>query len=137
MAGCIHLLAEKMHRRSLVVIFTDAFVREEAMEPLFDAMRHLRHCKHEVLLFHTFDRDKELELNYGNRPYYFIDMETGRKVKAFPGEIAERYREAMGDQVERVRRHAMQYHIDYVPVDVNLGFDQIMQPYILKRSRHY
>ncbi len=136
-AGCIHLLAEKMHRRSLVVIFTDAFVREEAMEPLFDAMRHLRHCKHEVLLFHTFDRDKELELNYGNRPYYFIDMETGRKVKAFPGEIAERYREAMGDQVERVRRHAMQYHIDYVPVDVNLGFDQIMQPYILKRSRHY
>lgn len=136
-ADCIHLLAEKMHRRSLVVIFTDAFVREDDMEPLFDAMRHLRHCKHEVLLFHTYDRDKELELNYGNRPYYFIDMETGRKIKAFPNEIADRYRSAMSQQVERIKRHAMQYHIDYVPVDVNLGFDQIMQPYILKRSRHY
>lgn len=136
-AECIHLLAEKMHRRSLVVIFTDAFVREEDMEPLFDALRHLRHCKHEVLLFHTYDRDKELELNYGNRPYYFIDMETGRKIKAFPNEIAERYRSSMAEQVERVKRHAMQYHIDYVPVDVNLGFDQIMQPYVLKRSRHY
>jgi uncharacterized protein (DUF58 family) len=136
-AESIHLLAEKMHRRSLVVLFTDAFVKPEQQEPLFDAMRHLRHCKHEVLLFHTYDRDKELELNYGNKPYWFIDMETGKKIKAFPNEIAAKYSAAMRQQTELVKRHAMQYHIDYVPVDINLGFDQVMQPYILKRSRHF
>lgn len=136
-ADSIHLLAEKMHRRSLVVIFTDAFVREEEWESLFDALRHLRHCKHEVLLFHTYDRDKELELNYGNKPYWFIDMETGKRVKAFPNEIAAKYKETMFRQTELVKRHAMQYRIDYVPVDINLGFDQVMQPYVLKRSKHF
>ncbi|MBP5189511.1 MAG: DUF58 domain-containing protein [Bacteroidales bacterium] len=136
-AESIHLLAEKMHRRSLVVIFTDAFVGAEHQEPLFDALRHLRHCKHEVLLFHTYDRDKELELNYGNKPYWFIDMETGKRIKAFPNEIASRYAAAMQQQTEQVKRHAMQYRIDYVPVDINLGFDQVMQPYILKRGRHF
>lgn len=136
-AETIHLLAEKMKRRSLVVIFTDAFVGDDKQEPLFDALRHLRHCKHEVLLFHTYDRDKELQLNYGNKPYWFIDMETGKRVKAFPNEIAPKYKETMLRQTEQVKRHAMQYRIDYVPVDINQGFDQVMQPYFLKRSKHF
>lgn len=136
-AESIHLLAEKMHRRSLVVLFTDAFVKEGNQEPLFDALRHLRHCKHEVLLFHTFDRDKELELNFGNKPFYFIDMESDKRVKLFPNEIAERYKSDMEKDVESIKRHAMQYRIDYVPVDINKGFDQIMLPYLLKRARHF
>lgn len=136
-AETIHLMAEKMHRRSLVVLFTDAFIGDNEFEALFDALRHLRHCKHEVLLFHTFDRDKELELNFGNKPYWFIDMESDRKIKVFPNEVAARYRDEMRRQTGEIKRHATQYRIDYVPVDVGLGFDQIMQPYILKRSRHY
>lgn len=136
-ADTIHLLAERMHRRSLVVIITDAFVRPDQQEPLFDALRHLRHCKHEVLLFHTYDRDKELQLNYGNKPYYFIDMEGDRKVKVFPNEIAERYRQQMEQQTAALKQHATQYRIDYIPVDINNGFEQVMLPYLLKRSRHY
>ena len=136
-AETLHLLAEKMHRRSLVVLFTDAFVRQDEQEPLMDALRHLRHCKHEVLLFHTFDWDKEIELNYDNKPYYFIDMESGRRLKVFPHEVAEQYRSAMERQTADVKRHAMQYHIDYIPVDINKGFDQVMLPYILKRTKHY
>lgn len=136
-ADTIHLLAERMHRRSLVVFITDAFVRPDQQEPLFDALRHLRHCKHEVLLFHTYDRDKELQLNYGNKPYYFIDMEGDRKVKVFPNEIAERYRQLMEQQTAALKQHATQYRIDYIPVDINNGFEQVMLPYLLKRSRHY
>ena len=135
-ADSIHLMAEKMHRRSLVVLFTDAFVKPEEQEPLFDALRHLRHCKHEVLLFHTYDRDKEIELNYSNKPYLFIDMESGQKLKVFPNEIVERYRKEMNQQIQAIKERAMQYHIDYIPVDINKGFDQVMQPYVLKRSKH-
>ncbi len=136
-AEALHLTAEKLHRRSLVVIFTDAFIRREEHEALFDALRHLRHCKHEVLLFHTYDRAKELELDYGNKPYYFIDMERDRKVKVFPSEIADRYREEMARDMEAIKTHALKYRIDYVPVDVERGFDQVMQPYLLKRSKHF
>lgn len=133
----LHLIAETLHRRSMVVIFTDAFVRPEEHEALFDALRHLRHCKHEVLLFHTFDRDKELNLNFGNKPCYFIDMESDTRLKVFPNEIASQYRAEMARQVESVKNHAIQYNIDYVPVDINQGFNQVMQPYLLKRTKHY
>lgn len=136
-AETLHLVAEKIHRRSLVVIFTDAFVRPDEREALFDALRHLRHNKHEVLLFHTYDRDKELELNFGNKPYHFIDMESGRRLKVFPQEIAARYHEEMERDVAEVKRRAMQYRVDYMAVDVGRGFEQVMEPYILKRGRHY
>lgn len=136
-APVLHLLAEKMHRRSLVVIITDAFVRPSEHEALFDALRHLRHCKHEVLLFHTLDSELEIKLNFGNRPIYFIDMESDARLKVFPNEVAQQYRGAMERQTAALKQHAMQYKVDYVPVDVNLGFEQVMLPYLLKRSRHY
>ena len=136
-AETLHLVAEKLHRRSMVVIFTDAFVHPEQREPLFDALRHLRHNKHEVLLFHTYEQDKEIDLDFGNKPYYFIDMESDRRIKVFPHEIADRYREEMSRDVAEVKRRAMQYRIDYVAVDIGKGFQQVMEPYILKRGRHY
>lgn len=136
-ADNIHLLAEKMHRRSMVVIFTDAFVNADQHEALFDALRHLRHCKHEVLLFHTYHQAKELQLEFGNKPVYFIDMETDAKVKAFPNEIAQSYRETMMRQMEAIKHHAIQYQIEYIPVDVALGFEQVMLPFMLKRSKHH
>ncbi len=136
-ADTLHLMAEKMRRRSMVVLFTDAFVGSEETEALFDALRHLRHCKHEVLLFHVVDQSKEIEFDYDNRPYHFIDMESDKRLKVSPSEIAARYREEMRRAQEDVKRHAMQYRIDYVSVDTNRGFDQVMQPYMLKRAKHF
>lgn len=136
-AQSIHLLAEKMRRRSLVVIFSDVLTHREDQEPFFDALRHLRHCKHEVILFHTLDYEKEVDLKFDNKPYYFIDMESGKKLKVFPHELAEKYRADMESMTSEVKRRAMQYNIDYIPVDVNKGFDQVMQPYLIKRSKHY
>lgn len=135
-ADTLHLMAEQLHRRSLVVIFTDAFVRPDQREPLFDALRHLRHCKHEVLLFHTYHGPLELDFEFANKPHWFIDMESDRRIKAVPSEIASRYRDDMQQLFAQIRQHAMRYHIDYVPADVDRGFDQILLPYLLKRSRH-
>ena len=136
-APCLHLVAAQLHRRSLVVIFTDAFVRPDQQDELFEALRHLRHCKHEVLLFHTYDYDKELRLDYDGRPYQFIDMESDLRLKVNPAEVAALYRQNMQHLFDEVRQHAMRYRIDYVPVDVGRGFEQVMLPYVLKRGRHY
>jgi len=133
----IHVMAEKMHRRSMFVLFTDALVKQDEWEPLFDALRHLRHCKHEVMLFHTFHRPQEIKLDFGNKPCYFIDMESNQRIKVFPHEIAQRYGDLMARRVEEVQRRSIQYNIDYIPVDVTLGFDQVMMPYLLKRSRKH
>lgn len=134
-AEAIHLTAEQLHRRSLVVIFTDAFVRDDEREPLFDALRHLRHNKHEVVIFHTFDREHELQLDYSARPHRFIDLESGRQLQVQPQEIAASYRQQMEAQQRELQQRAMQYHIDYVPVDTAQGFHQVILPFLLKRSK--
>ena len=135
-ADALHLTAENLHRRSLVVIFTDALVRAEERDPLMDALRHLRHCKHEVLLFHTLQRGQEVEFDYPNVPMEFIDLESGQRLKVNPAEVADSYRELMRHQDAELKRHAIQYRIDYQAVDVGLGMEQVLMPYLLKRSRH-
>lgn len=134
-ANAIHLMAEQLHRRSMIVIFTDAFVDRTEWEALFDALRHLRHNKHEVILFHTFDQLHELDLNYSARPHLFIDLETGQKVRLQPNEIAQAYSNDMHAMKEELHQRALQYNIDYVPVDTVKGFHQIILPFLLKRSK--
>ena len=134
-ADAIHLAAEQIHRRSLVVLFTDAFVRDDQREPLIDALRHLRHNTHEVILFHTFDLAHELQLDYDAHPHRFIDLETGQQVKLQPSEIADAYSKEMLQQQSDLQQRALQYRIDYIPVDVARGFHQIILPFLLKRSK--
>lgn len=132
----IHLTAEQLHKRSLVVLFTDALTRPGEQEALFDALRHLRHNKHEVILFHTYDLAREVNLDYDTRPHLFIDLESGRQIKLQPNEVADTYRRQMTDLFASLRQRAMQYRIDYVPVDIALGFHQILLPFLLKRSKN-
>ena len=130
----LHLTAEQMHRRSLAVIFTDAFDSGN-QEELFDALRHLRHNRHEVILFHTFHRARELQLAYDARPHRFVDLETGDTIKLNPAEIATTYRQEMERQQAELQQRTMQYRIDYIPVDVDQGFHQVILPFLLKRSK--
>ena len=133
----LHLTAERLHRRSMVVIFTDALVKPSDRDPLMDALRHLRHCKHEVLLFHTLHLGQEVEFDFDNRPTEFIDLESGKRLKVQPAEVMEKYREQMRRQTAELKKHTIQYRIDYQLVDVGLGMDQVLVPYLLKRSRHH
>ena len=133
----LHLTAEALHRRSLVVLFTDALVRPEEDDPLFDALRHLRHCKHEVLLFHTLHHGHEVGFDYPARPTEFIDLETGHRLKVNPLEVADSYRKEMARRTAEIKRIAIQYRIDYQTVNVSQGVEQVLLPFLLKRSRHY
>lgn len=134
-AASLHLIAEQLHRRSLVVLFTDAFVDDRQRDDLFDALQHLRHNRHEVIIFHTFDRARELNLDYGSRPLRFVDLESGRTLRLQPSEVAQQYSDLMLRQQADLQQRAMQYRIDYIPVDVAQGFHQIILPFLLKRSK--
>lgn len=134
-ADALHLTAEQMHKRSMIVLFTDAFVRFEEWDPLLDALRHLRHNKHEVLLFHTFDRQHELEFDYPNRPTEFIDLESGQRMKVQPSEVADGYRKMMAEMKNELKKRVIQYQIDYIPVDIANGFEEVMMRFLVKRSK--
>ena len=147
LAQAIHLLAEQLHRRSLVAIFTDALTPSDhsatqplshsaTQEALFDALRHLRHNQHEVILFHTYDLAHEVNLDFDARPHLFIDLETRRQVRLQPADLADAYRRQMTDLFDTLRQRAMQYRIDYVPLDIAQGFHQLLLPFLLKRSKN-
>lgn len=131
----LHLIAEQLHRRSLVVIFTDALIRDDQQEPLFDALRHLRHNHHEVILFHTYHADLELNLDLPARPHLFVDLESGQQLRLQPNLVADAYRQQMHRLFADLQQRALQYRIDYQPVDVELGFHQVLQPFLLRRAK--
>ncbi|MBU1368568.1 MAG: DUF58 domain-containing protein [Bacteroidetes bacterium] len=136
-ASALHQIAERSHKRSLVVIFSDMMDNATAEDELFAALRHLRYNKHEVVLFHVHDADAELSLNYENRPYRFVDMETGKSVKINPVLVQENYREQMSARKKHLMMRCGQYRIDYVDAAINAGYHQVLLPYLLKRSKMY
>jgi uncharacterized protein (DUF58 family) len=131
----LHEIAESIHKRSLVIIFSDMFDSRTNPEELFSALQHLKHNKHEVILFHVVDKRMELDFEFENRPYRFVDMETGEELKLNPAEVKENYVQAIGDFKADLKLRCGQYRIDFVEADINEGFEQVLLPYLLKRSR--
>ncbi|WP_374166707.1 DUF58 domain-containing protein [Arcticibacter sp. MXS-1] len=134
----LHELSEILHKRSMVIIFTDALESADqagGAPALFSALQHLRHNKHEVVLFNVLDHRHEIQFDFENRPYQFIDMETGQTLKVQPSQIKDQYIKAMEAFRHELQLRCAQYHIDLVDADIASGFSQILQAYLIKRSR--
>ena len=136
-AQALHLIAEAVHRRSLVVIFSDMFSFAEDPESLFSALQHLRYNKHEVILFHVIDKRHELDFAFENRPYIFIDLETGEKIKVQANQVRDYYREQVGKYQQALKLRCLQYKVDFVEADIEQGFEQVLLPYLIKRSKMF
>jgi len=134
-AQCLHQIAENIHQRSLVIIFSDMFENTDNTEEIFSALQHLKYNKHEVILFHVVDNKRELDFEFENRPYEFVDMETGEKVKLQPNQVREFYRQELDKFINELKLRCLQFKIDFVAADINKDFSQILQPYFVKRSK--
>ena len=131
----LHTIADSIHKRSLVMVFSDMMENTGSHDELFSALHHLKHNKHEVILFHTVDKDKELDFNFENRPYQFIDLESGEEIKLHPNEVKENYVEQISKQTNELKLKCLQYGIEFVEVDINQGFHQILLAYLIKRKK--
>ena len=134
-AKIIHQIAETAHRRSLIIIFSDMFENQEDFEALLKALQHLKHNKHEVILFHVLDQEKEIDLNFDNRPYVFVDKETGEEIKLNPQQIQQQYKRNLESHTKSIKNKCAQYKIDYVMADVNQGFDHLLMQYLIRRQK--
>ncbi|MBL0310633.1 MAG: DUF58 domain-containing protein [Bacteroidetes bacterium] len=138
-ARCLHQIADTIHRRSMIILFSDMFdnMDQEGSDELFSALQHLKYNKHEVILFHVVDKQKELDFEFENRPYEFIDMESGEKVKLHSNEVKSFYVEQMKNFEKELKLRCGQYKIDFVEADINLDFRQVLTPFLLKRSKMF
>lgn len=131
----LHDIADKIHRRSLIFLFTDMFQDDMHEEKLFEALRHLKYNKHEVVLFHTYDAEHELNFDFDNTPKRFVDVETGEHINLYADTVKENYKKAVEAYFNKLKMKCMQYKIDYVPVDINEGFEHILTTYLISRKR--
>lgn len=131
----LHEVAEKIHKRSLVIIFSDMFEGNESTDDVFKALQHLKHNKHEVIVFHVMDHQTELLFEFEDRPMEFIDLETNEKVKLNPGDVKQQYRLEAGKFYKSLKLRCNQYKIDFVEADVQSDFDTVLQTYLIKRAK--
>jgi uncharacterized protein (DUF58 family) len=129
----LHYLAEGIHKRSLIIIFSDMF--QSGNDDLFSALQHLVYNKHEVILFDVHDKHEEHDFDYGHRPYIFKDSETGEELKLHPNAVREAYLKGYEAHREELKLKCLQYKIDYNEAIVENNFNQVLMPFIKKRRK--
>ncbi len=132
---CIHEISEKLHKRSLVFFFTDMFQYAADKEALFNALKHLKYKKHEVVLFHTLDYKTEVDFEFSNLPKRFVDIETGEKIDLYPGSIKSVFKKRIEDYMNEIDLECAKYKIKYVPVDVSESFEKIINTYVIEKQK--
>lgn len=136
-ASALHQIAEQIHKRSLVIIFSDMLdgESEDGLNKIFAALQHLKHNKHEIILFNVLDHKMELAFEFENRPHTFIDIESGEEIKLHPNDVRASYLEAINLYHKEIKLKCAQYKIDFIDADIHSGFYQILQSYLIKRAK--
>jgi len=135
LADSLHRLAERLPRRSVVVLFSDLWAGDvNSVEPLLDAFRHLRHNRHEIIVFHVTDKKTEQMLDLPDRPYRFVDLETGAEIKAHSSSVRKMYQESSQAYIAALKLGCARYGAEWVEADIAEGFDRVLWGYLIKRK---
>ena len=130
----LHQVAQKVHRRSMIILFTDMFQSEDE-EELLKALQHLRHNKHKVVLFHVVDEQTELKFDFDNVPRRFVDLESGEDVALFADSIKDFYENEVSAYFKKLALTCAQNKIRYVPVNVGANFEKILITYLVEKQK--
>ena len=133
----LHKISELLKKRSLVAIFTDFIDPNRSLDLLFEPYKHLKYNKHEVILFYLYESKTEQNLEFENRSYKFIDLESQEEIKINPLNFKKKYQQQTDSFLRKLKLKCVQYKIDFIEVDINKGFDNIINTYLLKRQKMF
>lgn len=134
-AGALHEISERIKKRSLVVIFSDFFDKSDNLEAMFSALQHLKHNKHEVIVFNVIDQQKEVEFDYRNKPMKFIDYESGEVLKVRPHELKDLYKKKMDEYLDHLKLKCLQIGVDFQFADINKDFNAVLRSFLIRRNK--
>ncbi|HUW29988.1 MAG TPA: DUF58 domain-containing protein [Planctomycetota bacterium] len=126
--GIFDDLAERIHRRGMVVIISDLFVDPDE---LLVSLRHFRHKRHEVIIFHVLD---EYERTF---PFteltLFKGLEQYPQVFAEPRSLRRDYMAEFKSFIRKVKQGCRQHGIDYVPMTTSDSLEVALSSYLAAR----
>ena len=128
-AETLHKLANRFKRRCLIVLISDLY---DDPDEVIRALHHFRHCRHEVILFHVFDK-AEIEFPFRDM-VAFRDLETGQRIQVDPSYVRGPYVAQIEKFIENYRRACAEAQIDYVLTDTSVPYDFMLSKYIAKRN---
>ncbi|WP_224483982.1 DUF58 domain-containing protein [Robertkochia aurantiaca] len=131
----LHQIAEKIHRRSMIFLFTDMFQPDIEQDALFSALQHLKYNKHEVILFHVMDKAHEFLFDFDGKPGRFTDVETGQSIDIFSENYQQVYQEEIAKFFKAIQLRCAQYRIKYVEADISRDLENILLTYLVERQR--
>lgn len=123
-------LAQRFKRRGLVVILSDLFDDAAAV---ISALRHLRHKKHEVIVFHILDND-ELEFSFQHWTQFDSIESPTEKYFVEPRALREEYLRQVHAFLDQLRRACWVHRMDYVPLRTREPFDTALSAYLFRRA---
>jgi uncharacterized protein (DUF58 family) len=129
-SGCLHSLAERVRKRGLVVLISDLM---DSPERTMAGLKHFRHRKHEVIVFHLLDR-AEIEFPF-DKEGGFIDLESGEQIETQPWEIGAEYRRRLSEWTTFYKKMCGEHKIDYVLSNTSTPFDVALLQYLEKRQK--
>ncbi len=125
-----HELAERIKRRGLIIIVSDLM---DDVNEIVDSLKHFRHRKHELIVFHTLD---PMELSFSfDKDTLFVDMESGEKIDTQPCHIRSQYIKETEKFLAEFKRECGQHRIDYMIMNTSFPFDTSLYRYLVKRKR--
>jgi uncharacterized protein (DUF58 family) len=129
-ADTLHKLANRFKKRCLIVLISDLYDEPEAV---MRALHHFRHRRHEVIVFHVFDK---AEIDFPFREMVaFYDLETRDRIQIDPAYVRDAYIEQVEQFIETYRRACAETQIDYVMTDTTTPYDFMLSKYLTKRAR--
>ncbi|WP_375252183.1 DUF58 domain-containing protein [Dokdonia donghaensis] len=131
----LHLIAEKLKRRSLVFLFSDMLQDDVEQEQLFEALQHLKYNKHEVILFHTYSKEREYNFDFDNSPKKFVDVESGASINLYADSIRDIYKSSVETYFKTLQIKCAQYRIKYIPAIIENGFSPILTTFLVERQK--
>jgi len=126
----LHYIAERVNRRGLIVLISDLM---DDPEEILMGLKHFRHRKHEVIVFHVLD-PREIDLDYRDE-VEFRDLETDRRVRVEPAFLREQYSKQIQAWIKALDRGCKGHQIDYNLLTTETPFDQALTAYLNKRNR--
>ena len=126
----LHEMAERIKKRGLVIIISDLF---DDPENIMSGLKHFRHSKQEVILFHILDRN-ELEFDFNSRTK-FVDMESGEEITTDPWHVKNEYKNLIKGLQDYYKSECRLNLIDYVPLFTDDSLDKGLSAYFNKRQR--